>query len=159
MVTVEGLSSVSNITTSWVTDWAWGFLLIVLTLITHVMGLVFMSHGTMVIENKVMKRRHSFARFAVLMGATAFLASLLHAIEAAMWALAYVLTGAVSNLKSAMLYSVGAMTTYGHETQTLAERWRMLGAIEALNGWLLFGLTTAFLFWIFQKILPSNADR
>jgi hypothetical protein len=32
----------------------------------------------------------------------------------------------------------------------------MLGSIEALNGSLLFGLTTAFLFWLFQKILPSD---
>jgi hypothetical protein len=45
-----------------------------------------------------------------------------------------------------MLYSMGAMTTYGHQSLFLEDRWRLLGTIEALNGWLLFGLSTAFLF-------------
>ena len=57
---------------------------------------------------------------------------------------------------SAMLYSLGAITTYGHENLDLAAQWKLLGAIEALNGWLLFGLTTAFLFWLFQEVSPGN---
>jgi hypothetical protein len=28
----------------------------------------------------------------------------------------------------------------------------MMGALEALNGWILFGLTTAFLFTVVQKV-------
>jgi hypothetical protein len=32
------------------------------------------------------------------------------------------------------------------------EHWRLLAAQEALNGWLLFGLTTAFLFAMIQKV-------
>ena len=32
------------------------------------------------------------------------------------------------------------------------------GALEALNGWLLFGLTTAFLFAVIEKVL-SSGDR
>jgi hypothetical protein len=32
--------------------------------------------------------------------------------------------------------------------------------IEALNGWLLFGLSTAFLFWLLQEVSPgSRAGR
>jgi hypothetical protein len=34
----------------------------------------------------------------------------------------------------------------------LDEHWQLLGALEALNGWLLFGLTTAFLFGIVKKL-------
>jgi hypothetical protein len=33
-----------------------------------------------------------------------------------------------------------------------------MGALEALNGWILFGLTTAFLFAIVQKAW-SNSGR
>ena len=54
-------------------------------------------------------------------------------------------------LPSAMLYSMNAMTRYGHVNLYLAPRWQMMGALEALNGWILFGLTTAFLFAIVQK--------
>ncbi len=144
---------------TWTADWAWGCLLIVLTLITHVVGLGFMSHWAIVIQDKVAKQRHSFALFSVLMGATAFVATVLHGVEAGIWGLAYLFLGAVPNYRSAMLYSLGAMTTYGHETRVLEDRWRLMGSVEALNGWLLFGLSTAFLFWLFQKVLPSSGSN
>ena len=56
-----------------------------------------------------------------------------------------------------MLYSLGALTTYGHASIFLAEHWRMLGALEALNGMLLFGLTTAFLFAMIQEVWPLGS--
>jgi hypothetical protein len=36
-----------------------------------------------------------------------------------------------------------------------------MGAIEALNGWLLFGLTTAFLFGMMEKVglLSSKSPK
>jgi hypothetical protein len=62
--------------------------------------------------------------------------------------------GALSDKKTAMLYSLGAMTTYGHANIHLNPRWELLGAMEALQGMLLFGLTTAFLFSIFRATSP-----
>ncbi|MGA8677439.1 MAG: hypothetical protein WB621_19670, partial [Candidatus Acidiferrales bacterium] len=62
--------------------------------------------------------------------------------------------------KSAVLYSLEAMTSYGHENLFLAPHWRMLGALEALSGWILFGLTTAFLFAVIQRAWPNTrAER
>jgi hypothetical protein len=55
-----------------------------------------------------------------------------------------------------MLYSLNAMTSYGHDNLFLAPQWQLLGATEALNGWLLFGLTTAFLFSMFHKALQTE---
>jgi len=52
------------------------------------------------------------------------------------------------------------MTSYGHENLFLASHWRMLGALEALTGWILFGLTTAFLFAVIQRAWPyKDAER
>ena len=51
-----------------------------------------------------------------------------------------------------MLYSLNAITSYGHESLALDDRWQLMGAMEALNGWLLFGLTTAFLFGMYERI-------
>ena len=53
-----------------------------------------------------------------------------------------------------MLFSLNAMTTYGHDSLGLAPHWRLMGALEALNGVILFGLTTAFLFSTLQEFLP-----
>jgi hypothetical protein len=44
------------------------------------------------------------------------------------------------------------MTSYGHANVYLKDEWQLMGALEALCGWLLFGLTTAFLFAMFREV-------
>jgi hypothetical protein len=80
------------------------------------------------------------------------LATLLHGFEGIVWALAYLALGAAPDGKAAMLYSMSAMTSYGHAGVYLEARWQMLGALEALNGMMMFGVTTAFLFSTMQKL-------
>lgn len=93
----------------------------------------------------------------VIIGVVTLLATVLHAVEAALWAVAFQLLNAVADFKSAMLYSLNAVTSYGHTNLDLAQHWYLLGALEALNGWLLFGLTTAFLFAVIDKLwMPEN---
>jgi hypothetical protein len=58
-----------------------------------------------------------------------------------------------------MLYSLSAVTSYGHTDLHLAPHLRMMGALETLNGWILFGLTAAFLFTVMQKAWPHTYER
>ena len=98
--------------------------------------------------------RHRFIlKFARVMGATALLATMLHGFEAFIWATAYRILGALPNNRIAMLYSLSAITTYGHANLFLQDRWQLMGAMEALDGMLLFGLTTAFMFGMMQRSL------
>ncbi len=60
--------------------------------------------------------------------------------------MAYLALGALPTPRSAMLFSFNAITTFGHVTYDLADHWRLMGALEALNGILLFGVSTAFMF-------------
>jgi hypothetical protein len=60
--------------------------------------------------------------------------------------------GALPAWAPAMLYSLEAITSFGHAQIYLADRWQLLGAIEGVNGLILFGLTTAFLFAAVQQI-------
>jgi len=85
------------------------------------------------------------------MGYTTLLVTFLHGVEAVIWAAAYRILGALPDNNSAMLYSLNAITSYGHINLNLDDHWHLLGALEALNGWLLFGLTTAFLFAMIHK--------
>jgi hypothetical protein len=79
------------------------------------------------------------------------------AVEAAVWASVYQTLGALPDGKSALLYSLSAMTTYGHERFGLAEHWQLMGALEALNGMILFGLTTAFLYSRIRELWAERA--
>jgi len=143
----------------WHADWVWGCPLIVLTVIIHVLGLAFLSQKAVLAYGDIMKHCHPTAAFAVVVGATTLLATILHGLETGLWAAAYCFIGAMPDFKSAMLYSLGAMTTYGHQNLFLEKHWQLLGTIEALNGWLLFGLSTAFLFWLIQEVSPNDRAR
>ena len=135
----------------WEASWAWGVPLIVLTSVVHVFGLGFINERMIPVPGARMDPR-STTFLAMTMSVVVLLATLLHAFEASVWAGAYLLLRALPDAKAAMLYSVSALTTYGHASEVLAERWKMLGALEALNGMLLFGLSTAFLFAMIQQL-------
>jgi hypothetical protein len=57
------------------------------------------------------------------------------------------------DIKAAILYSLSAMTSYGHANLYLSPRWQLIGALAALNGTILFSLSTAFLFTVLLFLL------
>jgi hypothetical protein len=99
---------------AWTADWAWSLPLIVLNVVIHVFGLALLSKSVVPVLSGAMERHRFMPTFGVLMGVTTLLTTTLHGIEAAIWTTAYRLLGALPDTKSAMLYSLGAMTTYGH---------------------------------------------
>jgi hypothetical protein len=143
----------------WYMDWVWGIPLVLLTVTTHVFGLSVVSSDKLLLAYNAFIKRRPYAAFIVVMGLTTLAAIMLHGLEAAVWAYAYCLTGALPDFKSGMLYSLNAMTAYGHEALTLQANWHLLGAIEALNGLLLFGLSTAVLFAMIQKLSIHGRDH
>ena len=138
----------------WIADWAWSLPLILLTVVIHVFGLGVINEKVVRTLSCSTGRRGLVPRFAIVMGAAVLLMTALHGIEGLAWAAAFLFLGAVPDAKAGMLYSLNAMTTYGHESVSLAPQWQMMGALEALNGMLLFGLTTAFLFAMIQEVWP-----
>lgn len=144
---------------SWDGNWAWSLPLVVFTVIFHAAGLGLISRGVREVLKVVGGRMHLNVLFPLLMGGTTLLATLLHAIEAGMWAALFWKLGAIADGKSALLYSLNALTTYGHTDVHLAPHWALMGAVEALNGLLLFGLTTAFLYGVIRRVWPLEPHR
>jgi len=142
----------------WEMNWAWGIPLIVFTVVFHVcsMGLIHQRANRLSGKGTAGRRPllNLFRLTAVALAATVLLG-----IEACTWTLAYVSLGALSSWREAMLYSLSAMTSYGHVEEFLPRAWQLMGALEALNGMMLFGLTTAFLFAIIQRSWPLDAPH
>jgi hypothetical protein len=136
----------------WNGSWAWGLPLILLNVIFHVIGLGLVHAKGVGILSIVKNDCRFLYVFALVMGVTAILATLLHASEACIWAGAFRALGVFSDNKSAMLYSLSAITTFGHAELSLAPHWRLMGALEALNGTILFGCTSAFLYGMVQRV-------
>lgn len=136
----------------WVLDWVWSLPLIVLCVIIHVVGLMLIFTGVVDAMSRAIIRHRFVPMFVVSMGIVILLATILHGLEGSIWAVSYRVLGALPDGRSAMLYSLSAMTTYGHEHLHLESEWQLMGALEALNGTLLFGLTTAFLFAMVREV-------
>ena len=149
-----------GIVPAWGADWAWGLPLIVLTVVLHAYGLGLLNKA---VNSKMVSRerlRHPSRVSGFLIGGMALSATTLQAIEGCLWAATYRLLGASADNRSAMLYSLNAITSYGHADIYLAPHWQMMGAPEALNGSILFGLTTAFLFSVVQRTwLRPDAEQ
>ena len=148
---------VSNTELLWSADWAWSLPLIVVTVVFHVLGLGLFNEEYVSRMSGAVSGQHSTAMFGVVMGATVLVSVFLHGTEAVIWAAAYRWLGALPDVKSSMLYSLSSMTTYGHAGVFLPQHWQLMGALEALNGIILFGLTTAFLFSTIQRVWPLGA--
>lgn len=143
----------------WGSDWIWSMLLIVVTVIFHAYGLGMLKRRVTAILKLASNRDLVDVASMFVVGGTALCATVLHGIEASVWAAAYFLLDALPDRKIAMLYSLGAMTTFGANGPTLDAQWRLMGSLEALNGWILFGLTTAFLFTVIQDVWSQRNPK
>jgi hypothetical protein len=141
----------------WNNSWACSVPLILLTVIIHVIGIGFFNVKIVQVISAAKDRPHFIYIFALGIGGTAIWATFLHTIEAGLWAAAYLLLGALPDGDSAILYSLSAITTYGHSELFLADHWRLMGALEALNGVILIGLTTALMYGLIQKVWPVES--
>jgi hypothetical protein len=142
----------------WGYDWAWGVPLIVLTVIGHSLALFAMRHRIVaVLANYYSEDRFSLG-FGVATGIVVLFVTVLIAFAATLWAGVYVLIGASPNFARAMLYSLEAMTTFGHADVYLSAQWQFLGALEALNGVILLGLSTAFIFSVLHSAQIRKAE-
>ena len=148
-----------SIVAPWSSNWAWGLPLIVLIVILHVFGLSLIRERAVRAFNQVNQKHHPTAVFVVIVGAATLSATILHGLEAGVWAFAYKSLGAMPTYRLAVLYSLNAITSYGHTNVSLPDHWHLMGALEALNGWLLFGLSTAFLFAVIEKVWSLDRGR
>ena len=86
----------------------------------------------------------------------------LHTLEIMVWAGVYELMvpiGELANFETAVYFSFVTFTTLGYGDITLSEGYRLLSGIQALNGILLVGWSTALMFAVVQKTWERDEDE
>ena len=81
---------------------------------------------------------------------------LLHMIEIAVWGVFYVWRQALPDLQSSLYFSAVTYTTTGYGDVVLPRGWQLLGAVEALTGILMTGLSTGFFFAIVSRMFTAD---
>ena len=134
-------------------SWTLGLALIVLTIAIHTTAVVLMAFG---LESKIrpgppmIDRRRVVPIVIARIGAVAVALAALHGLEGVLWALAYWWLGALDSFTQASTYALATLTTFEIPGLTLPPRFQMISALQAVNGVLLFGITTAFLFAVIE---------
>jgi hypothetical protein len=77
-------------------------------------------------------------------------------IEAAIWAVTYIALQAVDTFEAALYFSMVTFTTLGYGDVTLDDSWRLLSSIQAANGVIMFGWTTALVTAVLQRLYRSD---
>ena len=75
--------------------------------------------------------------------------------EVLIWALLYLYNPLIStlpDLETAFYFSMATFTTVGYGDVVLEGKWRMLASLQAANGMIIFGWTTALIFYYIQRI-------
>jgi hypothetical protein len=80
-----------------------------------------------------------------------------HLGEIGLWAFALDLSGAVADFRAAIYSSAGSYTTSGSDI-VLPPQWKLLGPFEALDGMLMFGVSTAIIFAVIQRLIHTLYD-
>jgi hypothetical protein len=121
-----------------------GTLLIAATVLTHTVGLIVLSYAMRHLIGWWRLHRHGLGK-TVAMVTTVLGLFLLHTIEVWTWAAGYLWTGTIHSLEEALYFSTTTFSTIGYGDLTLPAEWRLLSALEGVNGFLLIGWSTAYL--------------
>ena len=97
-----------------------------------------------------------FWKSTALMAIVTAITAAAHLAQIALWAVAFLLCGQVSTFETAFYLSAQNCTALGYGDVLLSERWRILGPLEATNGLLFFGLSTAVLFAIMSRLIARR---
>jgi hypothetical protein len=89
----------------------------------------------------------------------ALLTAAAHVIEIALWSAVYLICGEVASFRQAFYCSAQNYTALGYGDVHLSERWQLLGPLEAVNGLLLFGLSTAIMFAVLSNLIAKRLHR
>ena len=78
-----------------------------------------------------------------------------HLFQFATWGALFVFLGEFQDFGTAFYHSAVNFTSLGYGDIVMSEEWRLLGALEAANGVLMFGITAGLVL----AVLTSNVDR
>ena len=114
-------------------------------------GVNFLRH-----ERKLGHVGTSFWYDFAIVAITISLTLVAHLIEIAVWAELFVVCGEFPQFGSAFYHSAGNYTSLGSGDLLMTPSWRLLGPLEAANGMLMFGVSTAMIFAVIQWLIQAR---
>jgi len=129
-------------------------LMVILTVTIHGAGLLSLAkflrlevHQEVAARIDPLSLRGVFATLSVILGLFA-----LHGVEIWLYAFLYDAIGAVQGIRESVYFSTITYAAIGYDDGAMAERWRLVSAIEGMNGIILIGWSTAFFVTVVARL-------
>ncbi len=130
-----------------------GGMMLVMT-VTHAFGLTGISKLLNLRKEHLQEMSFSLKSIALMSGMGLLLLGL-HAFEIGIFAGFYLLIDAMQTLEESLYYSASAYATLGRTADYFPADWRLIGALEALIGFLLISWSTAFMVSKASRLMPD----
>jgi hypothetical protein len=105
-------------------------------------------------ERSLGRTGKSFTTDLPIVGLTIAFALAAHLIEIALWALVLMICGQFTVLTTAYYHAALNYTTLGDVS--MSSRWTLLGPLAAVDGMLMFGVSTAMIFAVVQRLTVTR---
>jgi len=119
--------------------------------------------GPTVILFRIVTSRHprslmrpSFGANFILLQLAAALMLLAHLVNIALWAALFWLCGEFPGLEAAYYHSAVNYSSLGYGDIVMSMRWRLLGPLEAIDGIVMFGISTALVFALMMRLIERR---
>lgn len=137
---------------------ATGLSMMVVTVVIHALFMVGGAKMARWRRSHLGKAKTEAMKATFLSGLTVWL-FLAIVLEVWLWALLYLyhpLVSTLQDLETAFYFSMVTFTTLGYGDVVLTGQWRILASIQAANGVIIFGWTTALIFYFIQHIYKDE---
>lgn len=99
---------------------------------------------------------HGFVVDLAIVVLTISFAFVAHLIEIALWAVLFVICGEFKEFGAAYYHSAVNYSTLGYGDVIMSSSWKLLGPLEAADGSLMFGVSTAMIFTVVSRLILAR---
>lgn len=125
------------------------------TIVIHALAVVVIVH--------FIRRQHRLGRIGVhfsqdvaIVGTATLVVGAAHLFEITIWALVFVFCGEFTQFAGAFYHSATNYTTLGYGDVVMTAPWKLLGPLEAVDGMLMFGVSTAIIVSLTQSMVRTR---
>ncbi len=132
-----------------------GFVAVICTILIHALPL----SATITFVRREKKLGHlgsNFRRDMAVVVRIIVYAFVAHLIEMALWAALFVICGEFSDFATAFYHSAVNYTSLGYGDIIMSSTWKLLAPLETADGMLLFGVSTAMIFAVIQRLIEAR---
>lgn len=134
-----------------------GTLIISLTVLIHTFGLIAITHAMNWLTGKM--RHHGQRSRLLAMNSVVLGIFVILTVEVWLWAICYLALGVFGDFDTALYFSTSTFSTVGYGDVVMAHKWRLLAALESIDGFLLIGWSTAYLIAASMRVGPFRSGE